>query len=148
MNKMGALSLYERDFFAWTQEQAKLIKEKSLDKLDLVNLLEEVESMGKHEKRELGNRLAILLMHLLKWKYQPEYRGNSWYITIENQRLDIADLIEDNPSLKHSLPELFIKAYVKAIAKASLETGIKKAAFPINCEWTVEQVINEDFFPT
>lgn len=143
----AALNLYDQDFFAWTQEQAKLIKEKNFDKLDLTNLIEEVESMGNQNKTELRNRLAVLLMHLLKWKYQPELKGNSWYLTITNQRSDIADLIEDNPSLKHFLPELFARAYTRSVTKASIETGIKKAAFPQESEWSIEQTLDEEFFP-
>jgi hypothetical protein len=144
---MGSVSLYEQDFYAWTQEQAKLIKERALDRLDLAHLFEEIESMGNQNKTELRSRISVLLMHLLKWKYQPELKSNSWYLTIANQRLDIADLIEDNPSLKHFLPELFAKAYSKAVSKATLETGIKKSAFPEKCEWSIEQALNEDFFP-
>ncbi len=144
---MSTLSLYDKDFYAWTQEQAKFIKEKAFDKLDVIHLLDEVESMGNQNKAELKNRLSILLMHLLKWKYQPELKGNSWYLTIANQRLDIADLIEDNPSLKYFLPELFEKAYAKAITKANIETGIKKSAFPPKSEWSIEQALSEEFFP-
>ncbi|TXI94173.1 MAG: DUF29 domain-containing protein [Neisseriales bacterium] len=144
---MSTLSLYEKDFYAWTQEQANFLKQKDFDKLDLLHLMDEVESMGNQNKTELKNRLAVLLMHLLKWKFQPELKSNSWYLTIANQRLDIADLIDDNPSLKHFLPELFDKAYAKAVTKANIETGIKKSAFPDKCEWSIEQVLNEEFFP-
>ena len=146
---MGALSLYERDFFAWTQEQAKLIKEKSLDKLDLVNLLEEVESMGKHEKRELGNRLAILLMHLLKWKFQPTHRGVSWELTIKEQRSELLHHLKENPSLTNPayLTETFEHAYEIAVLKASKETKLSQNAFPAVCEWDVSQVLDSKFFP-
>lgn len=141
------IDLYDKDFFAWTQEQAKLLKTRAFDKLDITHLLDEVECMGNQSKTELKNRLSILLMHLLKWKYQPERKGNSWYLTISNQRLDIADLIEDNPSLKYFLPELFAKSYAKAVIKASLETGINKVVFPTTCEWDIEQILNDEFFP-
>jgi len=140
-------NLYEKDFFAWTMEQAGLIKNKAFDKLDFAHLLEEVESMGNHNKTELRNRLAVLLTHLLKWKYQPELSGKSWYLTIANQRLDIRDLFDDNPSLKHFLPEIFEKAYATAIAKAVIETGMPKNVFPATCEWPVELVLNDTFFP-
>lgn len=142
----STISLYDQDFFAWTQQQAQLIKNKSFGKLDMVHLLEEVESMGNQNKTELRNRLAILLTHLLKWKYQPDLKGNSWYLTIANQRLDILDLIEDNPSLKHFLPELFNKAYSKAIIRANIETGMKSSAFPLKCLWDIEQVLDTEFF--
>ncbi len=144
----NSLNLHDQDFYAWTLEQARLIRAHAFDQLDIPHLLEEVESMGNQNKTELRNRLTILLMHLLKWKYQAEYKSNSWYITIANQRLDIADLIEDNPSLKHILVELFNRAYTKAIPKTSLETGIKSSIFPSSCEWTIEQVLDEEFFPS
>lgn len=93
-------TLYDKDFYAWTQEQAKLIKERTLSKLDLVHLYEELNIMGAKEKSELKNRLAQLLMHLLKWKYQPSRQSRSWQNTIKDQREELEDLLEDNPSLK------------------------------------------------
>lgn len=141
------LSLHDQDFFAWTQQQAQFIKDKALDKLDLTYLFEEIESMGNQNKTELKNRLTVLLMHLLKWKYQPEFKGNSWFLTIANQRIDIKDLILDNPSLKHYLPDLFNAAYSRSILKASLETGINKHVFPEQPDWTIEQVLDDEFFP-
>ncbi len=144
---MSTINLYDIDFYAWTQEQAKLIKNKNFEKLDLTHLLEEIESMGNQNKTELRNRLSILLMHLLKWKYQSELKGKSWFLTIVQQRSDISDLISDNPSLKHFLPELFNKAYQKAVIFASAETGIKKNAFPKESEWTIQQTLDEEFFP-
>lgn len=140
-------NLYEEDFFAWTMQQAKLMKSKSFDKLDIIHLLEEVESMGNQNKTELRNRLAVLLTHLLKWKYKPELNGKSWYITIANQRLDIKDLLDDNPSLKHFLPEIFEKAYLKSISKAVIETGMTKNVFPAKCEWDIVTILSDDFFP-
>ncbi len=140
-------NLYEKDFYAWTQEQAQWIKTKKLENLDLVHLLEEVENMGNQNKTELRNRLAVLLMHLLKWKYQPELKSHSWYLTIANQRLDITDLLEDNPSLGYFLPEIFTKAYVKSISKAVIETGINRNVFPKECPWTIEQALDAEFFP-
>ncbi len=93
-------SLYEQDFYAWTKQQAKLIKEKTLDKLDLLNLFEEVESMGASEVRELESRMEVLLIHLLKWKFQPSRRGSSWELTIKEQRIRIKKRIKKMPSLK------------------------------------------------
>lgn len=144
---MSKLSLYNKDFSAWAHLQADLLKSKDFNHLDLMHLIEEVEDMGNQNKHELKNRLIILIMHLLKWKLQPERKGNSWYQTIANQRIDIAELLEDNPSLKHFLPEIFPKAYGVAVSKASLETGINKKAFPLKCIWDIEQILDEEFFP-
>lgn len=140
-------SLYDRDFFAWTQEQAKLIKEKTLDKLDLMHLLDEVESMGAKEKSELVNRLELLLGHLLKWKFQPTHRGNSWEYTIIEQRDKIKDHIAENPSLKSYLVVAYEKGYKYGILLAAKETKLSRKAFPQESEWTVDQVLADDFFP-
>lgn len=146
---MSATSLYDKDFYAWTQEQARLIKAKSLQEVDLVHLLEEVEDMGKHEKRELSSRLEVLLTHLLKWKYQPTHRGASWELTIKEQRKKIYYHLLDNPSLKNeeNLKTIFERAYDYAIYEAAKETKLKLECFPEFCEWSSEQVLNKDFFP-
>lgn len=86
---MSSLSLYEKDFYAWTQEQAKLIKNKAFERLDLTHLFDEVEDMGNRHADEIESRLEILLMHLLKWKYQPNLQSRSWQLTIKEQRLAI-----------------------------------------------------------
>src|SRR2546428_13059372 len=93
-------TLYETDFFAWTQEQARLLRERRWDDLDLENLVDEVESVGGSERREIRNRLTVLLGHLLKWKYQPGHRGPSWTGTIFEQRGQLADVLRDSPSLR------------------------------------------------
>lgn len=146
---MGAVNLYEKDFFAWTQEQANLIKNKLFDKLDFEHLLEEVESMGASERRELGSRLSVLLMHLLKWKYQPTYQSRSWQLTIEEQRNELLFLLKQNPSLKNheKLNDTFLHAYSVAILKAAQETGLSKKTFPESCEWSVEQVLDDEYYP-
>ena len=145
--QQSVTSLYERDFFAWTQEQANLMKQKAFEKLDIIHLLEEVESMGAREKSELKSRLTVLLMHLLKWKYQPEYQSKSWKSTIMEQRFSIQDVIEDNPSLKPQLDGYLIRAYKHARSLAHQETGVYLKNFPEICEWTIAQVLEDDFFP-
>ena len=143
----NTVNLYDRDFFAWTQAQANFIKHKEFDKLDLINLQEEVESMGKRERRELANRLEVLLMHLLKWKYQYEEQSKSWIRTIREQRHQILMVIEDNPSLKLELSNYLVKSYSYARINAHNETGIFLKSFPEQCEWTLEQILNEEFYP-
>lgn len=121
-------TLYETDFYAWTQEQAKLIKQKALDKLDLLNLLEEVESMGASQKREFESRLSAILVHLLKWKYQPVMRSNDWLGSIVENRNEIETLLTQNPSLTNieGSQEKLKVAYKHAIRKAAVETGLEK----------------------
>jgi len=138
---------YEEDFYAWTQEQAALLKAGRLDGVDTDHLIEELEAMGARERRELTNRLVVLLVHLLKWRYQPERRGNSWRLTIEVQRMDVAGLLEDNPSLKSVIDACFYKAYKKAILLAARETGFSKPTFPPMPPFTLAEALAADFWP-
>ncbi len=107
-------SLYDRDFYAWANEQAALLRAGRLTEADIENIAEEIESMGRSEKRELINRLAVLLSHLLKWQFQPAFRGNSWRLTIEEQRNRVDDHLGDNPSLKSQLDQAMRTAYRSA----------------------------------
>ncbi|NOT84195.1 MAG: DUF29 domain-containing protein [Methylococcaceae bacterium] len=138
---------YERDFYGWTQEQAGLLRNGRLHDLDVENLLEEIEAMGRSEKRELQSRLTVLLIHLLKWHYQPNRRGRSWQLTLKSQRMGVVQVINDNPGLKSKLNQCFVDAYNFAVIGASNETGIDEAAFCAECPWTIQQVIDQTFFP-
>ena len=101
---------YDKDFYGWVNEQAELLRTGALNQLDIENLIEEVESMGRSELSALRNRLKILIAHLLKWKYQPTYQGRSWALTIKGQRNDLKDLLDDSPSLKYKMRQnVFIK---------------------------------------
>ena len=138
---------YDQDFYGWTQEQAALLKCGQFTALDITNLVEEIETMGRSEKRELQSRLMVLLVHLLKWKYQPVRRGRSWQLTIEEQRGNCFDVLEDSPSLKSKLDAILLKAYINARTTASRETGLDKNDFPASCPWTYEQIIDGSFYP-
>lgn len=140
-------NLYENDFFAWTQEQAKYIKDRAFEKLDLTHLFEEIESMGAKEKSELKNRMAQLMMHLLKWKYQPARQCRSWQNTIYDQREELQDLLSDNPSLNSKINEYFVKSYKKAVREAVSETGLDDSLFPKECEWSITEILSDDFLP-
>ena len=140
-------SLHEQDFYAWTKQQADILKSDDVRMLDVHYLIEELENMGAREKRELVHRLTLLLGHLLKWVYQPERRGNSWIATIEEQRLEVSDLIQDNPSLKYQLEQQFEKAYTKAILFAVKETNLSKSTFPNESPFTLKQTLNRDYLP-
>lgn len=144
---METKSHYETDFYSWTQEQAELLKSKKLAELDFENLIEEIETMGRSEKRELKSRLRVLLMHLLKWQYQPEHQCKSWRFTIYTQRNDVLEILTDSPSLKPHLLDILITIYPLAVKDAVEETGILKSNFPSECPWTFEQIIDDDFFP-
>ncbi|TWB12328.1 uncharacterized protein DUF29 [Nitrospirillum amazonense] len=140
-------SLYERDFYAWANEQAALLRAGKLAAADIAHIAEEIESMGKTEKRELISRLAVLLSHLLKWGYQPERRGRSWEATIRTQRLEVRDHLADNPSLKAQLADAVAAAYERAIIAASAETNLPENIFPSSCPWAFGDIMDEAFWP-
>ena len=102
-------TLYEKDYYLWLNNTANLLREKNLAELDLPHLIEEIEDMGKRERRSLYSNLKILLMHLLKYRYQPEKRSHSWRYTIEEHRQRIAEALLDSPSLKGYLPYSAVK---------------------------------------
>jgi hypothetical protein len=150
MNDQATLpsgSLYERDFFAWTQEQARLLRERRFDELDLDNLIDEVESVGRSDKKEIFNRLKVLTAHLLKWKYQPGARSAGWSGTIRTQRDRLAAVLEDSPSLHGHPAEVFERAYLSARLLAAKETGIDFTLFPERSPFTIDQVLDEDYLP-
>lgn len=141
------MSNYQADFFGWTQEQADLLKAGRFDRLDISHLIEELKIMGASERRELLSRLEELLMHLLKWQYQPGLRGASWEVSIIKQRDALEDLFEASPSLRSRLTEVFDKAYRRARVYASKETGLALSIFPQGCAWGIEDVLRDDFWP-
>jgi uncharacterized protein DUF29 len=140
-------TLYERDFYAWTNEQAALLRAGKLDQADIENIAEEIESMGRSEKRELVNRLAVLLLHLLKWRYQPEWRSNSWRASVEEQRIRLHRHLRDNPSLKAQLNTSMEDAYRLARVAAVRETGLARSTFPPTLPFTFEQATADEFWP-
>ena len=141
------MTIYERDFYGWTQEQAQLLRNHEFTQLDLDHLIEEIEAMGRSERRQLANRLELLLMHLLKWHYQPALRGRSWALTIQEQRRRIAKLLRQNPSLQPLLQEIFTDVYEDAAFSAMRETGLALESFPAACPYTVAQVLDEEWLP-
>ncbi len=140
-------SLYESDFYAWANEQAALLRAGKLSAADVEHIAEEIESMGKTEKRELISRLKVLLLHLLKWRYQPVVRSVSWQLTVKEQRREVARHLADNPSLKTRLFETMADAYGDAIIGAARETGLPEETFPTECPWTFEQIMDASFWP-
>ncbi len=140
-------NLHDTDFYSWTQQQAGLLRTNNIAALDIANLIEEIEDMGRSEKRELKSRLQVLIMHLLKWQYQPRLRGTSWEATIKIQRLDAQEVLQENPGLKTLLPQQFHEAYRKARLHAVQETHLPLNTFPLQCPWSIDQVMSDDFWP-
>ena len=130
------MTLYEQDFYQWTQQQAGLLKAGRWREIDREHLVEEIETMGRSERAQLETRLGLLLMHLLKWQYQPKLRSRSWLATIKEQRRRVGRLIDRNPSLTHVLGESLFIAYGDAVLMAEEETGISEEAFPAQCPYT------------
>ena len=142
-----ATDVYDQDFHAWTQQQAILLRAGRLADIDSEHLAEELESMGGSERQALSSRLTELLMHLSKWKYQPERRGNSWLSSINKQRIGIEVLLEESPSLKAKLLQRFETAYQRARRYAAVETHLPVATFPETCPFTKEQALDPEFWP-
>jgi hypothetical protein len=137
--------LYTQDYCLWLNQTAQLLQEKNFSKLDLENLIEEIESLGRNEKRAIESNLIIVIVHLLKWRYQPEKRSNSWKSSIREHRRRIQRLLTDSPSLKNYLPEIFDDCYLEAKKQASDETGLSLIAFPEKCPFSLAESLNEDF---
>jgi len=141
------LHSYDGDIIAWANEQARLLRAGRFDALDIEHIAEEIEDVGKSEQRELRNRMAVLLTHLLKWQYQPGYRGNSWRRTIKEQRRGIVGCLKETPSLKANLDQSdwWEWVWADAISFAVKETGLD--CFPDFCPWSFDQIMDADFWP-
>ncbi|CAC5343450.1 MULTISPECIES: DUF29 domain-containing protein [Planktothrix] len=136
---------HEQDFYAWTQEQSQLLKTGQLHQIDWQNIAEEIEDMGRSEKRQLDSRLELLIMHLLKWQFQPNLRSRSWQLTIKEQRLRLSKLLQKNPSLQPNLTEAIEDVYPLATLSAERETGL--SLFPEICPYTLSEILSLEFLP-
>jgi predicted DNA-binding ribbon-helix-helix protein len=140
-------NLYEQDYYSWLEQTALSLRKQAFDQLDLENLIEEIEDMGRSEKQALESNLRVVLWHLLKWKYQPQQRSGSWRGSIAEHRIRIRKALQDSPSLKNYLPEVFDETYQDAIKIASQETDLESETFPISCEWTLQNILDEAWLP-
>ena len=139
---------YETDFYLWTQQQAALLRQGEFNRvdLDLANIAEEIESMGKRDRRSVSSYVQNVLLHLLKWRYQPQRRGTSWRMSIRNGRRQIEQLLRESPSLKPQLPAIVKEEYSPARENAADETCLPLTTFPEECPFTLEQITG-DFWP-
>jgi len=140
-------NLYEDDIIAWSEQQAALLRRGQWSELDIDNIAEEIEDVGKSEKRELKSRLSVLTSHLLKWKYQPTRRTHSWQNTIREQRAAIRQDIKKMPSLKSLLRNTnwLADVYRRALVDTHAETSLP--GLPIESPWTMTEILAEEFFP-
>lgn len=141
------ITLYEIDFYAWSQRQADLLRQEEFTEVDWHNLIEEIESLGRNLQNELRSRLEVLIMHLLKWQWQPAHQSRSWRTTINVQRRDLDRLLDENPSLRSRLPDLLPKAYRRACKDAFDEMGLLRWTFTPECPYTMPQIFDEEFWP-
>jgi ribosomal protein L29 len=145
---MSALSeLYKTDFHAWTLKAAELLRQGQFDQLNIEELAEELEDLGDKERKEVGNRLVVLLAHLLKWQFQPNHRSSSWRGSIIEQRKQIARQLKFNPSVKPHFAAAIADAYPDAVDVAADETGLSEQAFPAQCPYTQEQILDKTYYP-
>lgn len=138
---------YENDFVLWIDKQVELLRAKKFEQLDLDNIIEEMDSMGKSLRRELGSRLRVLIIHLLKCQFQPEKKGSSWLASIGEQRSELRDLLDQNPSLKRDVEQQAARVYANAIQRAADETGLPKTIFPSENPYSSEQLLAPHFLP-
>ena len=138
---------YDEEFYAWTAEQARLLRAGEWAAIDAENLAEEIESMGRSDRRELNSRLTVLLMHLLKWRHQPGARSRSWSAMVEEQRLRIDSLLADSPSLRPAVATMLPEAYEIARNRAIAETGLADSVFPEPCPFTADEVLTRSYLP-
>jgi hypothetical protein len=138
---------YEDDFVLWVEHQVELLRLNKLDELDLENVIEELDSMGKSHRIELQHRLEVLMMHLLKCEYQPEHKSGSWLGTLYEQRSRIEKLLKASPSLAKKVDEYAGENYKWAMERAAIETGLPRSSFPSAKPYSKEQLLDKDFVP-
>ena len=147
LDAKAVAALYDTDLYAWARTNAELLRQGRYQELDVAHLIEEIEDMGKSEFRAMESHLQNLLMHLLKWQFQPQLQSGSWRASIDNARVALQKLLRDNPSFKPRLENTMAEEYRYARRNAGYETGLALLAFPIACPYTVEQVLTEDWLP-
>lgn len=140
-------ALYKQDYYLWLEKTVQALKAGNLDELDIRNLIEEIDDMGKSERRALKSNLTVVLLHLLKYKYQPTHRSNSWLGSILEHRLRLRDQLEESPRLKPYLKEVFAKCYGDAALRAPVETGLPSSTFPDESPFTAEESLDISYLP-
>jgi len=136
-------TLYETDFVGWTYQQADLVKNRKFEEIDMLNLIEEIESMGRSQADKLESHLRVLMLHLLKIKFQPEKHTLSWDLSVKKSKFQAKKTIYKNPSLKSKLDEIILDAYYAATLEAAQETGLDEETFPIECPYTKQELLGD-----
>jgi hypothetical protein len=145
---MKAANLYDRDFAEWTARNAALLRQRRFEEADVEHVAEEIEDMGKRDRREVSNRLKVLIAHLLKWAAQPDRRGGStWFAIIDEQRSEVDEIFEQSPSLRRYADQDMARIYGRAVKVAARETGLDPAVFPRECPYTLDQLLDINYLP-
>jgi len=136
---------YERDFYTWSLEQARLMREGRWDAVDRDNVAEEIESLGREQFNKLESALPVLMLQMLKWDHQPQLRSRSWVLSIKAQRAELGDIIADNPGLKPRIGEAISRGYYRASIEAARETGLEENEFPTTCPYAWDDIVSRTF---
>ena len=147
MARSGNAPDYEDDFVAWLEDQAAHARRREIEALDLENIAEELEGMARSDRREIRNRLTVLLTHLLKYEFQARRRSSGWLGAIGEQRDQIAIVIDDSPSLRAFPESILDQCYSAARSRAALETRLPESAFPERCPFRVEELLDRGWLP-
>jgi hypothetical protein len=132
---------YDRDFYAWSLEQARLVREGRWDAVDRENVAEEIESSGREQLNKLESALRVLMSHMLKWDHQPALRSHGWVLSIKAQRAELDDIMSDNPGLKPRIGEAIARGYRKASIEAARETGLDEEQFSKTCPYAWDDIV-------
>jgi len=141
-------SLYETDYLQWLNHTIKQIQDQDYDHVDWQNLIEEIEDMGRNERRALESNLIIVFLHLLKWQYQPQKRTGSWERSLIEHRRRIRKALKESPSLNSYLEEILLESYTEAVKQAKAETKLPISTFPSECPYQLSTIIDDDFLPS
>jgi len=136
---------YDADFYSWSLEQARLLRESNWAQIDRENVAEEIESLGREQFNKLESALRVLLLHILKWDHQANRRSRSWVLSIEGQRVEVEEVLADNPGLTPRIVEALARAYRKARIEAAKETGLEKTEFPDTCPYEFDDIMTREF---
>ena len=146
-NTVDLSALYERDYLAWIEATLQRLSQQDYKSVDWENLIEEIADIGRSEKQRIESNLTVLLVHLLKWQYQPKRRSRSWNTSIVEHRIRVKKNLKYSPSLKPFIEEEFLDVYADAIKIAVSETQLPLETFPIDCPYTIAQVLDDSFLP-
>ncbi len=140
-------SLYETDYLRWIETTLAQLQMQDYSNIDWENLIEEIGDMGRSERRSLESNLTVIITHLLKWQYQPNFRSGSWKGSIAEHRRRIRKALKESPSLKSYLEEILAECYLDAVEIAMAETGLSVEIFPQVCPYTSVEVLDVNFLP-